>query len=122
MLKVKKSIVPKNINSEVEEWQNDIKNSIKSFYLQKKKDDELIEKYEKTFQTLKKEYTIIYKRNEDLENKVKELENQIQQSQIQENHFRQNQFRQNQFERNKRPYSRFDYEDDNDIENIQYII
>ena len=37
MLKVKKSIVPKNINSEVEEWQNDIKNSIKSFYLQKKK-------------------------------------------------------------------------------------
>ena len=37
MLKVKKSIVPRNINSEVKEWQNDIKNSIKSFYLQKKK-------------------------------------------------------------------------------------
>ena len=57
-----------------------------------------------------------------MENKIKELENQIQQSQIQENHFRQNQFQQNQFERNKRPLSRFDYEDDNDSENIQYII
>ena len=57
-----------------------------------------------------------------MENKVKELENQIQQSQIQENRFHQNKFRQNQFERNKRPLSRFDYEDDNDIENIQHII
>ena len=56
-----------------------------------------------------------------MENKVKELENQIQQNQIQENNFRQNQFRQNQFEQNKRPLSRFDYEDDNDIENIQCI-
>ena len=37
MLKVKQYDFPKNINNEVEQWQNDIKNSIKSFYLQKKK-------------------------------------------------------------------------------------
>ena len=101
MIKVKQYDRQKNINSEVDEWQNYIKNSIKSFYLQKKKDDELIDKYEKTFQTFKNEYTIVYKRNEDLEKENKELKNQIKQMQTQEN-----QFHQNQFER-KRPLSRF---------------
>ena len=75
MLKVKRPIVPNNTNSGIEQWQNDIKNLIKTFYLEQKKDRELIEKYEKTFQTLKSEYTIIYKRNEELENKLKEYEN-----------------------------------------------
>ena len=32
MLKVKQYDLKKNMNSQVEEWQNDIKNSIKSFY------------------------------------------------------------------------------------------
>ena len=123
MIKVKQYDVKKNMNSQVEEWQNDIKNSIKSFYLQKKKDDELIDKYEKTFQTLKNEYTIIYKRNENLEKEVKELKDQIKQMQTKENQFHRNQFdqfHQIQFER-KRPLSRFNYEE-NDNENIQYII
>ena len=120
MIKVKQYDLQKNINSEVDEWQNDIKNPIKSFYFQKKKDDELINKYEKSFQTFKNEYTIVYKRNEDLEKENKELKNQIKQMQTQENQFHQNQFYQNQFER-KRPLSRFDYEN-NDDENIQYII
>ena len=71
MIKVQQYDVKKHMNSQVEEWQNDIKNSIKSLYLQKKKDNDLIEKYEKTFQTLKNEYALIYKRNEDLEKKKK---------------------------------------------------
>ena len=37
MIKVQQYDLKKKINSQVEEWQNDIKNSIKSFYLQKKK-------------------------------------------------------------------------------------
>ena len=37
MLKVKHYDLAKNTNNEVEQWQNDIKNSIKSFYLQKKR-------------------------------------------------------------------------------------
>ena len=123
MLKVKHYDFPKSINREVEEWQNDIKNTIKSFYLDKKKDNEFIQKYESAFQTKKNEYAIIYKRNGELENEVKDLKNEIQQlkSQTQQNQFYQNQ---NQFMRNKRPLplSRFDYEDDNDNENIQYIV
>ena len=37
MIKLQQYDQKKNMNSQVEEWQNDIKNSIKSFYLQKKK-------------------------------------------------------------------------------------
>ena len=123
MIKVQQYDVKKNMNSQVEEWQNDIKNSIKSLYLQKKKDNDLIEKYEKTFQTLKNEYALIYKRNEDLEKKKKELKEQIKQVQTKENQFYQNQFdefHQNRF-RQKRPLSRYDYEEEND-ENIQCIV
>ena len=107
----------------MEQWQNDIKNSIKSFYLQKKKDDELIDKYEKSFQTFKEQYTIVFNRNDELEKENKELKNQIKQlqtQQTQENQFHQKQFYQNQFDR-KRPLSRFDYEN-NDDEDIQYIV
>ena len=98
MIKVKEYDLKKNMNSQVEEWQNDIKNYIKSFYLQKKQDDELINKYEKTFQTLKNEYAIIYKRNEDLEKENKELKDQIKQMETKENQFHQNQF--DQFHQN----------------------
>ena len=123
MLKVKHYDLAKNTNNEVEQWQNDIKNSIKSFYLQKKKDDELINKYEKSFQTFKEQYTIVFNRNDELEKENKELKNQIKQlqtQQTQENQFHQKQFYQNQFDR-KRPLSRFDYEN-NDDEDIQYIV
>ena len=120
MLKVKHYDLAKNTNAEVEQWQNDIKNSIKSFYLQKKKDDELIDKYEKSFQTFKDQYTIVFNRNEELEKENKELKNQLQQMKTLENQFHQKQFYQNQFER-KRPLSRFDYEN-NDDEDIQYIV
>ena len=37
MQKVRQYDFPKINNNEVEQWQNDIKNSIKSFYLRKKK-------------------------------------------------------------------------------------
>ena len=119
MLKVKHYDLAKNRNAEVEQWQNDIKNSIKSFYLQKK-GRELIDKYEESFQTFKEQYTIVFNRNEELEKENKELKNQVQQMKTQENQFHQNQFYQNQFER-KRLLSRFDYEN-NDNEDIQYIV
>ena len=69
MLKVKHYDLAKNMNSEVDQWQNDIKNSIKLFYVQKKKDNELIDKYEKSFQTFKNQYTIVFNRSEELERK-----------------------------------------------------
>ena len=37
MQKVRQYDFPKINNGEVQQWQNDMKNSIKSFYLQKKK-------------------------------------------------------------------------------------
>ena len=120
MQNVKQYDFPKNINKEVEQWQNDIKNSIKSFYLQKKKDDELINKYEKSFQTFKEQYTIVFNERDDLKKENEKLKNQIKQFQTQENQFHQKQFYQNQFSR-KRPLSRFDYEN-NDDEDIQYIV
>ena len=120
MLKVKQYDFPKNINNEVEQWQNDIKNSIKSFYLQKKEDDELIDKYEKSFQTFKEQYAIVFNERDEFKKEVEKLKNQIKQFQTQENQFHQKQFHQNQFNR-KRPLSRFDYEN-NDDEDIQYIV
>ena len=106
MLKVKRSVTPKSSNAEIDEWQNDIKNSIKSLYLKSKNDSDLINKYEKTFQTLKNEYTLLYKRNEELENKLKEFETR---EKIQIENER------------KRPLSRYDYENDEN-ENVQYIV
>ena len=120
MLKVKQYDFRKNINNEVEQWQNDIKNSIKSFHLQKKKDDELIDKYEKSFQTFKEQYAIVFNERDEFKKEVEKLKNQIKQFQTQENQFHQKQFYQNQFNR-KRPLSRFDYEN-NDDEDIQYIV
>ena len=120
MLKVKQYDFRKNINNEVEQWQNDIKNSIKSFHLQKKKDDELIDKYEKSFQTFKEQYAIVFNERDEFKKEVDKLKNQIKQFQTQENQFHQKQFYQNQFNR-KRPLSRFDYEN-NDDEDIQYIV
>ena len=127
MQKVRQYDFPKINNSEIQQWQNDIKNSIKSFYLQKKEDDELIDKYEKSFQTFKEQYTIVFNKRDQFKNERDEfkkeneqLKNQIKQFQTQENQFHQKQFYQNQFSR-KRPLSRFDYEN-NDDEDVQYIV
>ena len=66
MLKVKKTINSKQSTSEIDQWENEIKNSIKQMYIQSQNDSKLIEKYEKAFQTIKQEYARLYKENEEL--------------------------------------------------------
>ena len=79
MQKVRQYDFPKINNNDVEQCQNDIKNSIKSFYLQKKKDDELIDKYEKSFQTFKEQYTIVFNERDKFKNERDEFEKENQQ-------------------------------------------
>ena len=61
MLKLKRAVSSKNSTAEIDEWENDIKNSIKSLYIKNKNDNELIGQYENALQTLKQEYTLVYK-------------------------------------------------------------
>ena len=107
MLKVKKTINSKQSTSEIDQWENEIKNSIKQMYIQSQNDSKLIEKYEKAFQTIKREYALIYKENEELKKTIEQMKSN-------EKSFSENVGR-------KR--SRLDYEDEyNSNENVQYIV
>ena len=108
MLKVKRTINSKNSTDEINQWENEIKNSIKKMYLQNKSDNKLIEQYQQAFETIKQEYALIYKENEELKKELNEIKS--------------NQKIQVQNER-KRPLSRFDYENEYDNnDNVQYIV
>ena len=65
MLKVKRPVSSKNSTAQIDEWENDIKKSIKSLYIQNKNDSKLISQYENALQTLKQEYILVYKENEN---------------------------------------------------------
>ena len=109
MLKVKRAVSSKNSTAEIDEWENDIKNSIKSLYIKNKNDSKLIGQYENALQTLKQEYTLVYKENEELKKAIEEMKSQ-QKISLSEN-------------QRKRPLSRFDYENEYDEnENVQYIV
>ena len=109
MLKVKRAVSSKNSTAEIDEWENDIKNSIKSLYIKNKNDSKLIGQYENALQTLKQEYTLVYKENEELQKINEEMKSQ-QKISLSENQL-------------KRPLSRFDYENEyNENENVQYIV
>ena len=109
MLKVKRAVSPKNSTAEIDGWENDIKNSIKSLYIKSKNDTKLISQYENALQTLKQEYTLVYKENEELKKIIEEIKSQ-QKISLSEN-------------QQKRPLSRFDYENEyNENENVQYIV
>ena len=109
MLKVKRAVSSKNSTAEIDEWENDIKNSIKSLYIKNKNDSKLISQYENALQTLKQEYTLVYKENEELKKAIEEMKSQ-QKISLSEN-------------QRKRPLSRFDYENEyNENENVQYIV
>ena len=109
MLKVKRPISSKNSNAQIDEWENNIKKSIKSLYIQNKNDSKLISQYENALQTLKQEYTLVYKENEELKKTIEQIKSQ-QKTSLSEN-------------QRKRPLSRFDYENDyNEDENVQYIV
>ena len=107
MLKVKKTINSKQSTSEIDQWENEIKNSIKQMYIQSQNDSKLIEKYEKAFQTIKQEYALLYKENEELKKTIEQMKSN--QKSLSEDVGR------------KR--SRLDYEDEyNNNENVQYIV
>ena len=109
MLKVKRAVSSKNSTAEIDEWENDIKNSIKSLYIKNQNDTKLIGQYENALQTLKQEYTLAYKENEELKKTTEEMKSQ-QKISLSEN-------------QRKRPLSRFDYENEyNENENVQYIV
>ena len=109
MLKVKRAVSSKNSTAEIDEWENDIKNSIKSLYIKNKNDSKLISQYENALQTLKQEYTLVYKENEELKKAIEEMKSQ-QKISLSEN-------------QRKIPLSRFDYENEyNENENVQYIV
>ena len=107
MLKVKKTINSKQSTSEIDQWENEIKNSIKQMYIQSQNDSKLIEKYEKAFQTIKQEYALLYKENEELKKTIEQMKSN--EKSLSENVGR------------KR--SRLDYEDEyKNNENVQYIV
>ena len=108
MLKVKRTISSKNSTDEINQWENEIKNSIKKIYLQNKSDNKLIDQYQKAFETIKHEYSLLYKENEELKKTIDELKSKGKFSAENER---------------KRPLSRFDYENEyNENDNVQYIV
>ena len=108
MLKVERPISSKNSTNQIDEWENDIKNSIKTLYLQNQNDTKLISQYENVLQTLKQEYTLVYKESEERKKIIEEMN--LQQNISSE-------------KRQKRPLSRLDYENEYDEdENVKYIV
>ena len=107
MLKVKRPTQLPNTKDNIEEWQNEIKNSIKSLYIKNQKDTKVINQYSDAFQKIKNEYAILYKENLELKKSIQEMK-QINPP----NYYCQPK---------KRPLSRFDYENEDD-ENVQYIV
>ena len=111
MLKVKRPVHSKNSTSQIDEWENDIKNSIKKMYIQNQKDTDLINQYENALQKIKQEYTIVYKKNQELKKTVQEMKQSQPSASSNNENLR------------KRPLSRFDYENEHDEnENVRYIV
>ena len=105
MLKVKRTTNSKQSTSEIDQWENEIKNSIKQMYIQTQNDSKLIEKYEKAFQTIKEEYAVLYKENQELKKTIEQMKSN--EKSLSES----------------RKRSRLDYEDEyNNAENVQYIV
>ena len=76
-------------------------------YIKNKNDTKLIGQYENALQTLKQEYALVYKENEELKKTIEEMKSQ-QKISLSEN-------------QRKRPLSRFDYENEyNENQNVQY--
>ena len=108
MLKVKRTINSKHSTDEINQWENEIKYSIKKMYLQNQNDTKLIEKYEQAFETIKKEYALLYKENEELKKTIEQMK--LNEKGVVTND-------------RKRSLSRFDYENEyNNNENVQYIV
>ena len=68
MLKVKRTIYSpqKKDNNQLNEIENDIKNSIKELYLKEKKRDKIINKYSQLMTNIRNEYAELTKENNQL--------------------------------------------------------
>ena len=105
MLKVKKTVHSKQSTAEIDQWENEIKNSIKQMYIQNQNDSKLIEKYENAFETIKKEYALLYKENAELKKAIEQMKSNEKELSISDR------------KRSRR------YEDEyNNNENVQYIV
>ena len=75
MQKVKRNISAVKNKDEISELQNDIKNSIKTMYIQNKKYAQTINQYANMINKIKEEYALIYKENLDLQKTIEEMKN-----------------------------------------------
>ena len=74
-------------------------------YIQNQNDSKLIQKYEKAFETIKQEYAVLYKENQEMKKTIEQLK--LNEKTVSEN----------------RKRSRLDYEDEYDAnENVKYIV
>ena len=73
MLKVKRSVQTPQNKDNIGELQIEIKNSIKSLYIQNIKDTEIINQYSDVLQKVKNEYAILYKENLELKKTIEEM-------------------------------------------------
>ena len=112
MLKVKRPIQPPKNKDNIEELQNEIKNSIKSLYIQNKKDTEIINHYSSAFQKVNNEYAILYKENLELKKTIEEMKKTPQQHPAPPTY---------RYPPKKRPLLRYEHENEDD-ENVQYIV
>ena len=116
MQKVKSLSAVKN-KDEITELQNDIKNSIKTMYIQNKKGAETINQYANMINTIKEEYALIYKEN--LEKKT--IEGMKKPQPVNQNYI--SSYRQNYYKQPKeRPIPSYIDDDENDDENVQYVV
>ena len=76
-------------------------------YIQNQNDSKLIEKYEKAFETIKQEYALLYKENQEMKKTIEQMKSNDK----------------SLSENVGRKRSRLDYEDEyNNDENVQYIV
>ena len=74
-------------------------------YIQNQNDSKLIQKYEKAFETIKQEYAVMYKENQEMKKTIEQFK--LNEKTVSEN----------------RKRSRLDYEDEYDTnENVKYIV
>ena len=118
MLKVKRVAQPNFSKSDLENWQNDIKNAIKGLYVKTQEDSKTINKYSEAFQKVKNEYALSYKELQEVKKINQQLQQQHHAETIPQTYQNYNQLPQQHLPQ-KRHFSRYDYENE---DNVQYIV
>ena len=74
MSKTKRNSGAGAISDEAQQCAKEIKDAIKKMYIENKNNSNLIEDYEKAFQTIKNEYAILYQKYDAVKEKLNEIE------------------------------------------------